>query len=108
MKAKMKSLPMVGNVLSNVPTMFRLVNSCFKGEYSAIPRKQLLITLSALTYLVSPIDLIPDFIPVAGLIDDMAVVGETSKDARSPVFSLKSFWGRRVAGSVVLGIAGRY
>ena len=38
----------------------------------------------------------------------MAVVGETSKDARSPMFPLKSFGGRRVAGSVVLGIAGRY
>lgn len=74
LKARMKTLPMVGNVLSNVPTMFKLINSYFKGEYEDIPRKELLITISALSYLVAPIDIIPDFIPVAGLIDDMAVV----------------------------------
>ena len=79
LKVKMKSLPMVGNVLSNVPTMFKLLNSYFKGEYEDIPRKQLLIIVSALTYLISPIDLIPDLIPVVGLIDDMAVISACIK-----------------------------
>ncbi|MFP4145217.1 MAG: YkvA family protein [Phycisphaeraceae bacterium] len=31
-------------------------------------------TAVALLYLVSPIDLVPDFIPVAGLIDDLVVL----------------------------------
>ena len=79
LKIKMKSLPMVGNVLSNVPTMFKLLNSYFKGEYECIPRKQLLIIVSALTYLISPIDLIPDLIPVVGLVDDMAVISACIK-----------------------------
>lgn len=74
LKEKMKSLPMVGGVLANVPTMFKLLNSYLKNEYTEIPRKQLIIIVSALSYLVSPIDLIPDFIPVVGLLDDMAVV----------------------------------
>ncbi len=30
--------------------------------------------LFALIYLISPIDLIPDFIPVAGLLDDLVIV----------------------------------
>ena len=30
--------------------------------------------LAALVYLVSPIDAVPDFIPVAGLLDDAAVI----------------------------------
>ena len=82
LKEKMKSIPMVGSALSNVPTMFRLVSSYFKGEYENIPRKHLLIIISALTYLISPIDLIPDFIPVAGLIDDMAVISACVKLTR--------------------------
>lgn len=74
LKQKMKSLPMVGSVLANVPTMFKLLNSYLKGEYTDIPRRQLIIIVSAISYLISPIDLIPDFIPVVGLLDDMAIV----------------------------------
>ena len=74
LKDKMKTIPMVGNVLSNVPVMFKLVNSYLKDEYTDIPRNKLVIIVSALAYLLAPIDLIPDFIPIAGLIDDMAVI----------------------------------
>lgn len=35
----------------------------------------LVIAVAALLYLISPIDLIPDFIPLAGLLDDMVVAG---------------------------------
>jgi uncharacterized membrane protein YkvA (DUF1232 family) len=37
----------------------------------ALPK---LVALGALIYLISPIDLIPDFIPVAGWLDDIVVV----------------------------------
>jgi uncharacterized membrane protein YkvA (DUF1232 family) len=33
------------------------------------------LPLAGLVYLVSPIDLVPDFIPVAGLLDDAGVIG---------------------------------
>lgn len=33
------------------------------------------LAVAALLYLISPIDLIPDFIPVAGWLDDMIVAG---------------------------------
>ena len=74
LKEKMKSLPMVGNVFANLSTMFRLLNSYLKGEYTDIPRKQLIIIVSGLSYLIAPIDPIPDFIPVIGLVDDMAIL----------------------------------
>lgn len=83
LKQKMKSLPMVGSVLANVPTMFKLLNSYLKGDYTDIPRKQLVILVSAVSYLVSPIDLVPDFIPVVGLMDDMAVVSICIKATQS-------------------------
>ena len=79
----MKSLPMVGSVLANVPTMFKLLNSYLKGDYTDIPRKQLVIIVSAVSYLVSPIDLVPDFIPVVGLIDDMAIISICIKAVQS-------------------------
>lgn len=36
--------------------------------------KRILLILAALAYIVSPIDLIPDFIPVAGWGDDLVVL----------------------------------
>lgn len=81
-KRKMASLPMVGNVLANVPTLFKLLNSYLKGEYTETPRKQLIIIVSALSYLVAPIDLIPDFIPIVGLMDDIAVLSVCIKSAQ--------------------------
>lgn len=83
LKQKMKSLPMVGSVLANVPTMFKLLNSYLKEEYIDIPRKQLVIIVSAISYLISPIDLVPDFIPVVGLMDDMAIVSMCIKATQS-------------------------
>ena len=42
---------------------------------SKIPLKVKLSIIVLLLYIVSPIDLIPDFIPVIGQLDDLVVVG---------------------------------
>jgi uncharacterized membrane protein YkvA (DUF1232 family) len=41
----------------------------------AVPRRRKLLLALLLVYLASPIDLIPDFIPVAGQLDDAILVG---------------------------------
>jgi uncharacterized membrane protein YkvA (DUF1232 family) len=52
-----------------------LCRAYWKGEYRAIDKKAFLAIVAALVYFVSPLDLIPDWIPVLGLLDDMAVLG---------------------------------
>jgi uncharacterized membrane protein YkvA (DUF1232 family) len=44
------------------------------GTDARIPRARRLLLLGAVAYLAFPFDLIPDFIPVLGLLDDAAVV----------------------------------
>lgn len=39
------------------------------------PKSLKIILIGSLVYMISPIDVIPDFIPVAGLIDDVFVIG---------------------------------
>lgn len=39
-----------------------------------VPRRRKLVLAGAVAYLACPIDLVPDFIPVAGQLDDAAVL----------------------------------
>lgn len=47
----------------------------FYGAKSpAVPKSSKMIIVGALSYLIFPVDLIPDFIPVVGFADDGAVI----------------------------------
>ncbi len=55
-----------------VPDVVRLIKRL--GTDPAVPRGTRIWLLILLVYLLSPIDLIPDFIPVIGFVDDAIVV----------------------------------
>lgn len=59
---------------TTLQTLFRLIRAAVAGEYTGVPTGTLLAAVAVLIYFISPIDLIPDFIPVLGLIDDVALV----------------------------------
>lgn len=73
LEKKLKVMPSVAKELSLVPAMISLVRSYIKKEYTEIPLGAIVGMVSALIYILSPIDLIPDAIPVLGLSDDVAV-----------------------------------
>jgi uncharacterized membrane protein YkvA (DUF1232 family) len=52
----------------------RLIKAYVAGEYRQIPTKTLISTLAGLVYFVSPIDFIPDVLPVLGFADDIALM----------------------------------
>jgi uncharacterized membrane protein YkvA (DUF1232 family) len=52
----------------------RLVKAYVSGEYRAVPWQTLIRIVAVLVYFVSPFDFIPDFLPVIGLTDDVALM----------------------------------
>jgi uncharacterized membrane protein YkvA (DUF1232 family) len=52
----------------------RMISLFFALKDPATPLLAKCVTIFAILYLLSPIDLIPDFIPVAGWIDDILIV----------------------------------
>ncbi len=52
----------------------RLVRAYALGQYRSIPWKTVLKVTAAIIYFISPIDLLPDLLPITGLTDDMGVL----------------------------------
>lgn len=58
----------------DVKTSFDLIRVVYNGQYKELPLRLLFSIAGALIYLVSPLDVIPDWIPIAGLLDDATVL----------------------------------
>ena len=52
----------------------RIINAYTSNEYTYVPWKTICLIVAGLIYFIYPVDLIPDFIPVSGLIDDIALI----------------------------------
>jgi uncharacterized membrane protein YkvA (DUF1232 family) len=63
--------PGVGDRLRALP---RLVSATLSGRYQGVTPRRLGLMALALVYIVSPIDLLPDMLPLLGLADDAMVV----------------------------------
>ena len=73
-EATLKKIPSVGNLLSDIPLLVSLVKSYVEGEYKEIPYNSIVAVVATLLYVISPIDIIPDIIPVVGFTDDAMAV----------------------------------
>jgi len=74
---KLKHIGFKGNLAefqSSVQLLIRMVRAYSSGSYKKLPWKSLVSIVAVLIYFVSPIDLIPDFLPVIGITDDVALV----------------------------------
>lgn len=52
----------------------RLLKAYASGDYRQLPWKTLIRMIAVLIYFVSPIDILPDFLPIIGLTDDIALM----------------------------------
>ncbi|GGI91106.1 hypothetical protein GCM10011581_30150 [Saccharopolyspora subtropica] len=63
----------VGGPVRRVRAVPAMLASAARGRNPALPRYQLALWLLAVVYLVSPVDFIPEFLPLLGIGDDIGV-----------------------------------
>ena len=72
---KLATVPVLGNLFTELPDMISLVQSYITKEYTDVSLKVILVAVGSFIYLINRKDLIPDRIPIIGMLDDIAVVG---------------------------------
>ena len=64
----------VGNPIQRAKALPRLWKAWRSGKYPDLPRSQVTLWALALVYLVSPIDVLPEFLPLIGVTDDAGML----------------------------------
>ena len=58
----------------DIKTSFALLKDWYMGNYRKIPFRMVASIAAAMLYLVSPLDVVPDWVPFGGLLDDALVL----------------------------------
>lgn len=61
------------NSFNTITQFTKMIHDFFKNDF-LLGKKELMMMLGGLVYFISPIDIVPDFIPFAGLLDDFTVI----------------------------------
>ncbi|MYA41650.1 MAG: DUF1232 domain-containing protein [Gemmatimonadetes bacterium] len=89
-------------VLADLRTLLRLIQAWMGGKYSNISKANLVLIVGAIVYFLMPIDVFPDFIPVGGFVDDVAVIIWVVDAVKEELAKFKE-WERHRDGLPALG-----
>ena len=82
---KLKNLPIAGTFFDDLPWAIALLDDWAHKKYREVPVATIITLSGALTYLVAPINLIPNFIPFIGNLDDNLVISLALRAAHNDI-----------------------
>ncbi|MGE5628333.1 MAG: YkvA family protein [Solirubrobacterales bacterium] len=88
--AKAKNACPLREVQDKLQLLFSVTIDWIKGNYEKLPLGSMIAIFIAIIYFVSPIDIIPDFLP-AGLIDDAFIISLVTKQIASDLERYKTW-----------------
>jgi uncharacterized membrane protein YkvA (DUF1232 family) len=62
-----------------------MMRAWIKGDYKNISKKSIVAVVAALIYFINPLDLIPDFIPIIGQLDDVFILSYMIKSLNKEI-----------------------
>ena len=77
-------------IKADLQTLLRLLRAYGEGRYRDVSGKNLALAGLGLLYLVSPLDVLPDFLP-GGFADDAAVIGFVLKKIRGELVKFEAW-----------------
>ncbi|HET8854753.1 MAG TPA: YkvA family protein, partial [Salinimicrobium sp.] len=88
---KFRNHDSIKGYLEKAGTMFSLIRDYAKGNYREVPWKIIAAAAGGLLYVFMPLDIIPDFIPVAGFLDDAGVLAACLKLVNGDLIDYKKW-----------------
>jgi uncharacterized membrane protein YkvA (DUF1232 family) len=82
----------IRGLANKVKIFIRMIKAYIEGEYREVPWKTMLIILAGLIYFVNPFDLIPDFLPGVGYIDDITIVLWVFKSVEEDILKFQDYF----------------
>ena len=79
----------ISSLTEKVKLFILMIQSYVKGEYREVPFKSILLIFAGLIYFINPFDLIGDFIPGIGYIDDIGLILWILKSVEEDVLRFK-------------------
>lgn len=73
---KVQKLIICKDVFVRIPVMCRLVRDYVNGTYTVLPIKSIIMIVIGLIYFVNPCDIVSDYIPIVGMLDDGFVLSQ--------------------------------
>ncbi len=82
----------ISSLTKKVKLFILMIKSYVKGEYREVPFKSILLIFAGLIYFINPFDLIGDFIPGIGYIDDIGIILWILKSVEDDVLRFKEYY----------------
>ncbi len=76
-------LRIIGKHFREASLVCNMLNDYICKRYTKVPTATVITLLAAVLYFVSPIDIIPDFLPLIGHLDDMIIFGFVQDAAKA-------------------------
>jgi len=81
--------PQVRELTEHVEVLYRMIRAHINGTYQGLSSRSVGMIALGLVYFITPVDLIPDFIPFIGYVDDLSVLLAVGKSLQTDIVKFR-------------------